>query len=426
MRALKSLSFCLLISLLLFLSACESIWTLPSLVPCERATLCEINANSSLVYVLEKSRVGHHAAIINVLSNEQRILVTGGTSQQDTVLFLNLESIRVDDNGAPSGEGESSFTDSRSTLHFPFNTVVSDLQSKKTYVAGGINSELITLDFPFNMNEIDVSQTSNRLSIYNGNNVDNVWRLDSLDTARAGHTATLLSSRDEIVLIGGNPTEETAEIYNINTSSSIFSAETMTVNRCFHTATFLESQEVLLVGGMAYSDGEITNVIETYNIEGKSFEKESISGSDFAARMGHTANRIGEGKVVIIGGQNEITFHDEAFIYNPAENIMEKVDSLPIPMAYHTATNLPNGWILITGGRSVNSAQNSLLIFKPVEEEFLTLDCTLDHARYGHTTTLVDEDDLTAVKLLVIGGRNVSGAVLQSEKVTLNLNCLGL
>lgn len=414
----KKLNTFYLFSLLCLIASCncENFWNLPPLESCTNFTACQVVTNDPSLTKLSSPRVFHQTTLLNDSLGQDKILVSGGTTEQKFGQFFNVNGTAQADTGQIPREPFS-------IPQFAFNSIAADLASKKAFAVGGIRDSLnlTDLDMPFDWTSIETIQLSDRVSIYNGNN--NQWTADKVETLRAGHTATWLSTTERVLLIGGNPTQNGVELYNPTNSSSSTSTS-LQVNRAFHTATLFDESQVLILGGIDFETQQATDVIEVYSSASNSLETKN-AGDKFTPRIGHTVNRIGNKGVVIIGGQNGFDFHNEILIYdleNPVRNVPNTFLSTSI--AYHTTTNLPNGWVLIVGGKNIFNTQNELTLFNPESEKLLTLDCNLTFPRYGHSTTLVDSEDLSEVKLLVIGGRNENEAVLQSEMVTLNLNCI--
>ncbi|MGB0930258.1 MAG: Kelch repeat-containing protein [Chitinophagales bacterium] len=422
MKIQKYLSF-YLICFLFLLSSCEDIWNLPSLEPCIDATFCQIDANESTRAKLFTPRIFHQTTFLNSAQERREILVSGGTTKQDFGQFFNEEGGLLDDIGIIVPK-EPSF------IHqFAFNAIATttNLTPKTVLAIGGIrdNLNLTDLDMPFDFNIVDFGDTtkiSNRISIYNDNN--NEWTIDKTSIHRAGHTATWLPIQQRVLLMGGNADDSRIELYNpVDSSSSI--STTLEVNRAFHTATlFNDNEQVLIIGGIDLETQQATNVIEIYDVNSNSVIVKNTE-EDFTPLFGHTVHKIKEKEVAIIGGYDGGKFSDEILIYNIEENNI-KTTTLPTPLAYHSTTMLENGWLLIVGGRNLTTTEDKLMLFKREGNniDLKALDCILAFPRYGHSTTLVNSDDSSEVKLLIIGGRNEDEAVLQTEMITLNLNCI--
>src|SRR5437867_87598 len=84
-----------------------------------------------------------------------------------------------------------------------------------------------------------------------------------------------------------------------------------------------------------------------------------------AARYGHTATLLPNGKVLVAGGQNFTTTANNAYLYDPATGIWANTGSLNVARFAHTATLLPNGKVLVAGGYGTNSYLLSVEVYDP-------------------------------------------------------------
>ena len=131
------------------------------------------------------------------------------------------------------------------------------------------------------------------------------------------------------------------------------------------------------------------------------------------ARAAHTATRLLNGHVLILGGmeQNGV-FHADAEIFDPAENTFTTLEnSLTKKRVNHTATLLNDGRVLIVGGWSNRtSPDNTAEIFDSKTQRFV-LTGEMKNERAGHTATLLLDG-----KVLIAGGndgeRSLDGAEL--------------
>ena len=108
------------------------------------------------------------------------------------------------------------------------------------------------------------------------------------------------------------------------------------------------------------------------------------------ARRGHSATVLRNGKILIIGGENQNGFVTEAEIFDPANGSFSLSGNLNVPRADHSATPLFDGRVLIAGGRGAMGRLNSTEIFDPVSGAF-TNGQSMNQARTGHSATMLSD-----------------------------------
>jgi hypothetical protein len=164
----------------------------------------------------------------------------------------------------------------------------------------------------------------------------------SMGSARTYHTATLLNDGKVLVTGGGTAA---AELYD--PSSGTFSATgIMETGRNSHTATLLNSGKVLVAGGGS-------NTAELYDPTSGTF---SPTGSMGIARLDQTATLLSDGRVLVTGGDDvqtglAITL-SSAELFDPVSGTFTAAADMTAARAFHTATRLPNGGVLVVGGSS--------------------------------------------------------------------------
>ncbi|MBI5566906.1 MAG: hypothetical protein HY870_18555 [Chloroflexi bacterium] len=210
------------------------------------------------------------------------------------------------------------------------------------------------------------------------------------------HAAALLA--DGRVLATGGPTgffSAAAEIFNPATGSWTATGS-MTVSRALHTATTLNDGRVLVAGGV---DNTIyTNV--TYasaEIFDPATGTWTLTGSMTMARSQHTATRLNDGRVLVVGGVT-------AEIYNPTTGLWITTSNPGITHGGHTATLLSDGRVLVAGGLgSSANAVSTVEIYDPTTDTWITTG-SLSSARWDHAAALLNDG-----RVLVAGGRADSG-----------------
>ncbi len=212
----------------------------------------------------------------------------------------------------------------------------------------------------------------------------------SMHTPRQGHTATLLANG--MVLVSGGRTNldtngiaATAEVYDPATSTWSTTGS-MALARAFHTATRLMDGSVLVVGGSG-NNGTSASA-EIYHPTTRVW---TSGGVLLTPRVFHTATLLPDGTVLVAGGTDGSGFLASAEVYNPGTNMWAATGSMTTEREYHTATLLSNGTVLIVGGN--NGPLNdqylaSTELYDPASRSW-HLTGSMTTAREAHAATLV-------------------------------------
>ncbi|MEP6653464.1 MAG: kelch repeat-containing protein [Myxococcales bacterium] len=209
----------------------------------------------------------------------------------------------------------------------------------------------------------------------------------SMVAVRVGHTATRLKNGKVLVVGGGNfvspPTFVTAELYD--PATGVFSMTgALSARRDTHSATLLADGRVLIAGGRgngstSAGQGEFATA-ETYDPTTGTF---TLTGSMATQRFAHTATILANGKVLIAGGQNQLSSYtalSSAEVFDPATGTFTGTGTLVNVMTAHRAVPLANGKVLLVGGQE---APNSVEVYDPATGTFYARDL----ARIFHTAT---------------------------------------
>lgn len=85
------------------------------------------------------------------------------------------------------------------------------------------------------------------------------------------------------------------------------------------------------------------------------------TGSLTTARLGHTATKLSNGKVLVTGGYDSLSKGlASAELYDPTTGMWSATGSLLSARVEHAATLLPNGKVLVSGGFNAATGQNYL------------------------------------------------------------------
>ncbi|KYG08294.1 hypothetical protein BE21_24515 [Sorangium cellulosum] len=237
--------------------------------------------------------------------------------------------------------------------------------------------------------------------------VDPAWVLTqgAMNVARKAPTATLLPSG--LVLMAGGfddgavdaaiVTFDSAELYDLAADSWSFTGS-MKHARAGHTATLLSSGEVLVTGGVLVNLQEADFPLETAEL----YHPETGTWTDAAPmhldRVSHTATLLPSGKVLVTGGGQNAFFTDSVELYDPESDRWELMAPMGDPRAAHEATLLSNGKVLVAGGYYVPGPHATAELYDP-EADRWEFTKAMNHARSGITMMSLPNGEV-----LVAGG----------------------
>jgi hypothetical protein len=231
-----------------------------------------------------------------------------------------------------------------------------------------------------------------------------------LSFERNYHATTELADGRVLVVGGWQNAGNLSEIYDPVTQAWTL-AGPLNEGRGGHTATLLSDGRVLVVGGAWQGQGFARNA-ELFD-PATPTEKWTLVGgrtvSQYQFRSEHTATRLQDGKVLVVGGREEGAFLSSCEVFDPDTGAWSDVGSLNEARTGHSAVLLYTGNVLVVGGYSQASDLQSTEFFNP-ETARWTLGPPMSVPRYDHTATLLRRDlhGPLEMKVLVAGGRNYS------------------
>ena len=199
----------------------------------------------------------------------------------------------------------------------------------------------------------------------------------SMNTARYGHTATLLQNGQVLAAGGASGSTanagSTAELYHPATGTWTATGS-LDFPRYDTLAWLLPNGQVLVVCGIN-DPGVPQCVAELYNPATGTWTQDG-QASQSAARNFSIA-LLSTGKVLISGGENggypaKITISQEAVLFDPATGISTITGSMTIPREFHTLTPLPNGQVLAAGGQTQTTNGNKITFSVTATAELYT------------------------------------------------------
>ncbi len=251
----------------------------------------------------------------------------------------------------------------------------------------------------------------------------------NLNTARYGHTATLLGD-GKVLIAGGadnNGYSTTAEVYDPETG--IFSPTgNLTAARYGHTATLLNDGTVLIAGGYVPPPPNLCkppdicppptpSALATAELYDPATGTFSSTGGLTVARYEHTATLLSDGGVLIAGGAGPSGFVlSNAEVYDPAHESFAITGNLNMARGYHTATLLNigtdgkpgNNAVLIAGGLDNTDGPPNGELYDPMLRTFLLTGN--ENPSYFHTATLLGDGSV-----LIAGGRGSFGLINNAD-----------
>jgi hypothetical protein len=217
--------------------------------------------------------------------------------------------------------------------------------------------------------------------------------------ARAAATATAVAGNR--VLIAGGMTEgggalREFEVFDASTNQVVATGE-MDDARSGHSATRLPDGRVLILGG--YNG----NYLKSALIFDPRTAKFTAAGAMNVGRSGHTATLIGDGTVLITGGVGDgWSFLASAEVYDPRTGQFSLVEAMSVARESHTASLLADGKVLIAGGhrdrRENIVVYASTELYDPSTKQF-TVGAMLTAARHKHEAAALADG-----RVLVVGG----------------------
>jgi N-acetylneuraminic acid mutarotase len=224
----------------------------------------------------------------------------------------------------------------------------------------------------------------------------------TMTTPRTGHTATLLADGTVLLAGGNNSTAAmSAEIY-VPTTDSFHATGNMTTARGAHAAALLLNGKVLIAGGDPSNTVFLTpGTAELFDPSTGTF---TATGNMNNSRGGPTATLLLDGTVLVAGGDFDggigLIVLNSAELYDPNAGTFTLVGNMTIGRADHTATRLNDGTVVIIGGDNMHTAEvfSSAEIYTPASRTFVSVG-SMAFKRASHAATL-----RSSGKVQVIGG----------------------
>ena len=260
---------------------------------------------------------------------------------------------------------------------------------------------------------------------------------DEMNTPRYSHTSSLLPASSSfpggaILIAGGIKNSNTtvnSEYFDLSTRTWLpLSTGNLNTPRYDHTATTLSDGRVVVIGGKTNNTSPplpatpptIADSIEIFDPnQNPATWKPKLPPTGFNASIhSHTATRLPDDTILVIGGSDGTSSINQAGIYNPSINTWTALPPLSVPRESHVTTVIENN-VYVMGGKNYVSVNNETF-----SSSILVLDLKNPTSRYTLPLNF-ERISFTATpylgnKILIVGGKELFNSTLtESTKVQL-------
>ncbi len=246
--------------------------------------------------------------------------------------------------------------------------------------------------------------------------VDPLWNLaGTMAFWRSGHTATRLAN-GRVLVAGGYVEDGTDNSYGI--TAELFDPTTKTwavtgplaLGREGHDAAAIGDGRVLIVGGNVYA-GDDTDETEAYDPVKGTFE---VVGAMKRARYVMTVTALPGGRALAVGGRSR-TANSDAFVadveaFDPKSNTWQPVAPLAAARGEHGAVALADGRVVVAGGATYDALLASAEIFDPGTDTWKDAG-HLGEARGGFAMALAGDG-----RVVVAGGYGMAPSYVKTAE----------
>jgi hypothetical protein len=199
------------------------------------------------------------------------------------------------------------------------------------------------------------------------------------------------------------PVSSQAALAALAVAAPLPQSNSLIVERRGHSATRLPDGSVLVLGGET-SNG-VVNGSEIFDPSTRAF---SLGAAAAVARADHAALRLADGRVLVTGGRNHDGPLASTEIYDPAAGTFSEGPAMARARSGHTATLLSDGRVLVAGGDEEGTAE----VFDAQAASVAALEEPLYAARSRHSALLLKDG-----KVLIVGGDSPYGNPVQTGEV---------
>ncbi|MCI0340351.1 MAG: IPT/TIG domain-containing protein [Planctomycetales bacterium] len=207
----------------------------------------------------------------------------------------------------------------------------------------------------------------------------------------------VVRARDEVGGEDGNTIEVGARL-PVPAAAAWRTTGSLAAARDGHTATLLPDGRVLAAGGESAGNPLASSEIYDPGVGGW-----STTGSLSRARRGHTAILLDTGRLLVAGGTSRSLAISEAEIFDPGLGVWTLTGSLGTARSRHTATLLYTGRVLVAGGDGGAGPLSGCELYDPASGSWSTTGSLVTGSTADHTATLLGDG-----RVLLAGGTSTT------------------
>jgi hypothetical protein len=167
-----------------------------------------------------------------------------------------------------------------------------------------------------------------------------------------------------------------------------------------HSATLLKDGRVLVAGGRSW----LADYFWWYTPEARVYDPATDAWSRVAAmpqpRAGHLAERLLDGRVLVLGGANdEVGRLSGTLLYDPGADRWAAAAPLPADFRPQASVRLRDGSVLVVGDYDPDTGITASMRYDPATDAWSEPDPLVEHRGWGFTATLLADG-----RVLVAGG----------------------
>lgn len=188
---------------------------------------------------------------------------------------------------------------------------------------------------------------------------------------RAAHHLITLNN-GEVIAIGGFLLKS-CELFNPASNSWRYIDSLETLKYFWDTATLLNDGRILVAGGYYFDRSTLQNIhYKMSEIFDPITETWSFADSLEEGRSGHTATLLNDGRVLVTGGQGNVSDLNSCEIFDPITIQWSSISNLLHSRSFHSAVLLSDGRVFVSGGVTPDSTLGTRYceIYDPVTDSW--------------------------------------------------------